>query len=216
MQAQVEAALPDGHSGTDHDGVPPSVAGAMAVMEGASSDDQVRVRDRLPVRREAQVLEWVRSMADTLQAPGELRRLASYDNVFSATPHRVVEFTFDSLEDAARYFGRKEISFIFQSELPAHGTNIGIKCWHSGAITPRTPGLRTPLPGRISPKDPASRLTLRSLRPHPRHWLLPCLHDVAARQRQGHPRVPGPGTPGDLEPRRQPPGEHRLGRPQRR
>ena len=59
--------------------------------------------------------------------PGELRRLASYDNVFSATPHRVVEFSFYSLEDAARYFGRKEISLIFQSEMPAHGTNIGIK-----------------------------------------------------------------------------------------
>ena len=47
--------------------------------------------------------------------------------MFSATPHRVVEFTFDSLEDAARYFGRKEISRIFQSELPAHGSNIGVK-----------------------------------------------------------------------------------------
>jgi hypothetical protein len=46
--------------------------------------------------------------------------------VFSATPHRVVEFTFGSLEDAARYFGRKEISLVL-SELPAHGTNISIK-----------------------------------------------------------------------------------------
>jgi hypothetical protein len=72
--------------------------------------------------------EWVRSIADTLQAPGELRWLASYDNVFSATPHRVVEFTFDSLEDAARYFGRKEISLIFQSELPARHQH-----WHQGA-----------------------------------------------------------------------------------
>jgi hypothetical protein len=80
-----------------------------------------------PFGEKRKYLEWVRSIADTLQAPGELRRLASYDNVFSATPHRVVEFTFDSLEDAARYFGRKEISRIFQSELLAHGTNIGIK-----------------------------------------------------------------------------------------
>ena len=80
-----------------------------------------------PFGEKRKYLEWVRSISDTLQAPGELRRLASYDNVFSATPHRVVEFTFDSLEDAARYFSRKEISFIFQSELPAHGTNIGIK-----------------------------------------------------------------------------------------
>jgi hypothetical protein len=79
-----------------------------------------------PLGEKRKYLEWVRSVADTLQAPGELKRLASYDNVFSATPHRVVEFTFDSLEDAARYFGRKEISVIFQGELPAHGTNIHI------------------------------------------------------------------------------------------
>ena len=62
-----------------------------------------------------------------LQAPGELRGLSSYDNVFSATPQRVVEFSFESLEEAGRYFGRKEISRIFQSELPVHGTNIGVK-----------------------------------------------------------------------------------------
>lgn len=51
-------------------------------------------------------LAWVRSIAAALQAPGELRRLASYDNVYSLTPHRVVEFTFDSPQDAARYFER--------------------------------------------------------------------------------------------------------------
>jgi hypothetical protein len=80
-----------------------------------------------PFGEKRKYLEWVRSIADTLEAPGELKRLASYDNVFSATPHRVVEFTFDSLEDAARYFSRKDISRIFQSELPSHGANIGIK-----------------------------------------------------------------------------------------
>ena len=79
-----------------------------------------------PIGQKRTYLEWVRSIEDTLQAPAELKRLASYDNVFSATPHRVVEFTFDSLEDAARYFDRKELSLIFQSELPAHGTNIHI------------------------------------------------------------------------------------------
>jgi hypothetical protein len=79
-----------------------------------------------PLGEKRKYLEWVRSVADTLQAPGELKRLASYDNVFSATPHRVVEFTFDSLEDAARYFGRREVSMIFQGELPAHATNIHI------------------------------------------------------------------------------------------
>ena len=53
--------------------------------------------------------------------------VASYDNVYSATPHRVVEFTFDSPEDAARYFDRKEIGLILRSELPAHSANIRIK-----------------------------------------------------------------------------------------
>jgi hypothetical protein len=72
-------------------------------------------------------LKWVRSIADALQAPAELRRLASYDNVYSATPHRVVEFTFDSPQDAARYFDRKEIELIVRSELPAHSANIRIK-----------------------------------------------------------------------------------------
>ena len=71
-------------------------------------------------------LDWVRSIADTLQKPDELRHLASYDNVFSASPQRIVEFSFDSLEDAARYFERPEMIHIFQGELPQHGTNIKI------------------------------------------------------------------------------------------
>ena len=80
-----------------------------------------------PPRGKDKYLKWVRSIADALQAPAELRRLASYDNVHPATPHRVVEFTFDSPQDAARYFDRKEIGLIVQSELPAHSANIRIK-----------------------------------------------------------------------------------------
>lgn len=80
-----------------------------------------------PLGEKRKYLEWVRSIADTLEAPSELKRLASYDNAFSASPHRVVEFTFDSLEDAGRYFDRKEMVRIFQGDLPAHGTNIHIK-----------------------------------------------------------------------------------------
>ncbi len=80
-----------------------------------------------PLGQKRAYLEWVRSIADTLQAPDELRRLASYDNVFSATPHRVVEFTFDSMEDAGKYFERAEISRILQGELPGRGINIRIK-----------------------------------------------------------------------------------------
>ncbi len=77
-----------------------------------------------PVGGKREYRDWVRSIADTLQAPPELRRIASYDNIFSASPQRVVEFTFDTFEEGAKYFERKEISKIFQGELPAHGINI--------------------------------------------------------------------------------------------
>jgi len=80
-----------------------------------------------PLGQERPYLQWVQAITDTLQAPDELKRLASYDNVFSATPHRVIEFTFEPLEDAGRYFDRKEISRILQGELPAWGTNVHIK-----------------------------------------------------------------------------------------
>jgi hypothetical protein len=80
-----------------------------------------------PPRGKDRYLKWVRSVADALQAPAELRRLESYDNVYSTTPHRVVEFTFDSPQDAAAYFDRKEIGLILQSELPTHSANIRIK-----------------------------------------------------------------------------------------
>lgn len=77
-----------------------------------------------PLGEKRAYLEWVRSIADALQTPDELRRLVSYDNLFAASPQRVVEFYFDSMEDAGRYFDRKELAPIFQSQLPAHGTNI--------------------------------------------------------------------------------------------
>ncbi len=79
-----------------------------------------------PVGQKRAYLEWVRSIADVLQGPDELRRLASYDNVFSASPNRVVEFTFASLEDAGRYFERPDVSRVLQGELPSRGANIRI------------------------------------------------------------------------------------------
>jgi hypothetical protein len=79
-----------------------------------------------PAGHKRDYLEWVRSIADTLQKPDELKQLASYDNVFSASPQRIVEFSFESLGDAGRYFERAEIMRIFEGELPSHGTNIGI------------------------------------------------------------------------------------------
>ena len=79
-----------------------------------------------PVGTKREYIDWVRSIADILQKPDELKQLASYDNVFSASPQRVVEFSFDSLKDAATYFERPEMIRIFGAELPRHGTNVGI------------------------------------------------------------------------------------------
>jgi hypothetical protein len=79
-----------------------------------------------PLGKKREYIDWVRSIADTLQKPNELKALASYDNVFSASPQRVVEFSFESLADAATYFERPEMTRIFEGELPHHGTNVGI------------------------------------------------------------------------------------------
>src|SRR6266536_3487502 len=93
---------------TDHSRVPSRLARARLRRKGACAVIKYVYEIDYPVGQKRAYLEWVRSIADTLQAPGELKRLASYDNVFSATPQRVVEFSFDSLEDAGRYFERKE------------------------------------------------------------------------------------------------------------
>jgi hypothetical protein len=79
-----------------------------------------------PLGQKRAYLDWVRSIADSLQQPDQLIGLSSYDNVFSASPQRVVEFSFESLEAGARYFERPEMIRVFEGQLPEHGTNIGI------------------------------------------------------------------------------------------
>ena len=54
-------------------------------------------------------LEWVASIAPSLQTPEEVKRIASYDNLHGASPHRFVEFEFDSLEEANTYLEREEV-----------------------------------------------------------------------------------------------------------
>ena len=69
-------------------------------------------------------IQWVASIAPTLQAPEELVRLRSYDNVTADTsPHRMVVFEFGSFFDAATYMNRPEIVAIFE-DLPNHSTQI--------------------------------------------------------------------------------------------
>ena len=59
-------------------------------------------------------IEGVASVVETLQAPEELVRIRSYDNLDpEMRPHRLVEFDFKSFLDAATYLNRPEIAAIF-------------------------------------------------------------------------------------------------------
>ncbi len=93
-------------------------------------DDTVMDMEAVPVRlillidypengKEAYI-EWIASVAETLQAPEEIVRIRSYDNLDpEMRPHRLVEFDFKSFLDAATYLNRPEIAAIF-ADLPNH------------------------------------------------------------------------------------------------
>lgn len=63
-------------------------------------------------------LAWVASASPTLQAPEEVIRIRSYDNIEpDMSPNRLVEFEFDSFTDATTYFNRPEIAAISDETL---------------------------------------------------------------------------------------------------
>ena len=67
-------------------------------------------------------IAWVSSVAATLQAPKEVLRIRSYDNVDpTMSPHRLVEFEFGSYLDSAIYFNRSEIAEIM-ADIPNHAS----------------------------------------------------------------------------------------------
>ncbi len=68
-------------------------------------------------------LAWIASIAATLQAPAEVNRIRSYDNRENVSPHRYVEFEFDSFVDAMTYMNRPEIAGVFE-DLPNHATQV--------------------------------------------------------------------------------------------
>ena len=74
-----------------------------------------------PVGGKADYIAWIATVAPTLQAPEELKRVASYDNVRGENPHRLVEFEFDSFADAATYLNRPDIAAILAA-LPDHSS----------------------------------------------------------------------------------------------
>ncbi|MCY4401022.1 MAG: hypothetical protein OXD54_00425 [Candidatus Poribacteria bacterium] len=71
-------------------------------------------------------IEWVVSVVDTLQAPEEVNRIRSYDNQDQTmSPHRLVEYEFDSFLDAATYLNRPEIAEIM-GDSPNYTSNVTV------------------------------------------------------------------------------------------
>ena len=69
-------------------------------------------------------IAWVASVAATLQAPEEIDRIRSYDNLDQTmSPHRLVEFEFKSYLDAATYLNRPEIAGIL-GDIPNHASKV--------------------------------------------------------------------------------------------
>ena len=68
-------------------------------------------------------LEWIASVAPSLQAPEEVKRIASYDNLHGASPHRFVEFEFESVEEAHTYLERADVHAV-SIELPNRSSRV--------------------------------------------------------------------------------------------
>lgn len=75
-----------------------------------------------PVGGRAEYLEWVSSIASTLQAPAEVARIASYDNHMGDTPHRFIEFEFENFEAWATYVELPEVRAVLD-DASNHGLN---------------------------------------------------------------------------------------------
>ncbi len=78
-----------------------------------------------PMGGKAAYLDWVKSIVSVLQKPEELISLASYDNYWSETPERVVEFEFANNLDAAKYFDNTEIRNVVEQVID-HGITRGV------------------------------------------------------------------------------------------
>jgi len=68
-----------------------------------------------PVGRKGEYLLWTGNIAKKLKVGEGLKRVVSYQNYFASSPHYVIEFEFDSLVDAGKYFEGKKIKKILDS-----------------------------------------------------------------------------------------------------
>ncbi len=79
-----------------------------------------------PLGRKRAYLEWIETIADYLQVSEHVERIASYDNYFGASPHRRIEFEFETMSDAASYWSDPVIAGIL-ADIVNHGVNSGSK-----------------------------------------------------------------------------------------
>ncbi len=79
-----------------------------------------------PLGGKAKYIAWVKSIAADLSAPSEVRRITSYDDFFGASPNRVIEFEFDSMQDAGKYFANEKVLAVFQN-WNGYGVNAKIQ-----------------------------------------------------------------------------------------
>ena len=93
--------------------------------EMASSTVKYLILADYPLGKKAEYLEWIKSVAATLQAPPEIKRLASYDNYYGMNPHRLIEAEFANMEDATKYWERRRIKEIMV-DLPNHTSQVHI------------------------------------------------------------------------------------------
>ena len=133
-QDMIMEMMPSTDTGMDDmtDTTPPMDTGMEEIMDMMSSMDGEMVDTEsdpvklvwlinYPFGGKDAYLAWVASVVPTLQAPEELKRVASYDNLYGENPHRLVEFEFDSFADAATYLNRPDIAAVFEA-LPNHSS----------------------------------------------------------------------------------------------
>lgn len=92
-------------------------------------------------------IEWVASIAETLQSPDEVVRIRSYDNEDQTmSPNRLVEFEFASFLDAATYLNRSEIAEVLE-DLPNHTSEATVHTFIERSDYQKTEGENNPIKG---------------------------------------------------------------------
>ncbi|MYA98160.1 hypothetical protein F4X90_00560 [Candidatus Poribacteria bacterium] len=68
-------------------------------------------------------LEWARDVSTGLISPTQLKAVASYDNYYGESPHRLVELEFPTQEDADAYHALEEVIQMAEAELERQAGN---------------------------------------------------------------------------------------------